>query len=95
MFTWFQIEKSYIVSELCENRFVEDSDCGGHCVLAKKIDDVQPQKGIVIELKLLSFILESHPVSFNQQIISTAICDRDYSFYTSPDLSGLLKPPIS
>ena len=55
IYTWFQLEQVYIASELCENRFVEESDCGGHCVLEKKINDVEQKSATLLEFKLLSF----------------------------------------
>lgn len=54
---WFQIQNDYIVKELCEEREVVNSDCAGHCVLQKKMEDTQPDPVIEVESKVLVFLV--------------------------------------
>ena len=56
---WFELEQDYIAKELCVEKDVEDSDCAGHCVLTKKVNDSKPVTNMVLDSKLLEFVLPS------------------------------------
>ena len=91
---WFQIENSYIVAELCENRFVEDSDCQGHCVLNKKLNDVNTDAQVVVECKLLTFVFSE--ASNEQPSLKPQIkwLNSGEKWNKQPFVTSLLKPPI-
>ncbi|MFT5511876.1 MAG: hypothetical protein ACI8SE_000270 [Bacteroidia bacterium] len=95
IYTWFQVEQNYIAAELCENRFVPDSECGGHCVLEKKIKDVNQQNQYTVEFKLLSFILCDHPkkdfTNNNHVKDYPSIQDKLSSEHTN----SIFRPPIT
>ena len=94
IYTWFQLEQAYIASELCENRFVPESDCEGHCVLEKKINDVESQKGVIVEFKLLSFLgVLSNGVVVEKTNVTTLFVKppADFSYLFT---STVFKPPI-
>ncbi len=61
---WFEVEQDYIAQELCQEKDIEDSDCEGHCVLTKKVNDSKPVTQIVLDSKLLEFLL---PTTFTKQ----------------------------
>jgi hypothetical protein len=56
---WFNLDNDYIVSELCENRFNETSNCKGHCVLEKTVNDAQPVQAVSLEFKLIDGVFNS------------------------------------
>lgn len=41
VFTWFVANQPYIAEYICENRDSPELQCGGQCVLMKKLKDLQ------------------------------------------------------
>lgn len=56
---WFELEQDYIAQELCQEKDVVDSDCAGHCVLTKTVNDSKPVTSVVLESKPLLFLIPS------------------------------------
>ncbi|MBR9917527.1 hypothetical protein GYB29_07565 [bacterium] len=59
---WYQVEYNTIVTELCINKDVAESNCHGCCVLNDNLQSQSPQQdvpGTVPNFKLLSFIFPS------------------------------------
>lgn len=40
----FELNKSYIIQNLCENRFKPELNCNGQCYLAKQLNKVAEEK---------------------------------------------------
>ena len=94
IYAWFQVEQAYIASELCENRFVPESDCEGHCVLEKKINDVESQKALLIEFKLLSFLTTQSNDIVVDVMEATALQTKPNNFFNYLFTSSIFRPPI-
>lgn len=95
IYTWFQIDQAYIASELCENRFIPESDCGGHCVLEKKINAVETKKGVIVEFKLLSFLCVQSNEVLMENIGSTSLLCKPTGSFDYQYASAIFRPPIA
>ncbi|WP_237717920.1 hypothetical protein [Pontibacter sp. BAB1700] len=94
----YQLNKTYIASELCENRFIPGSECNGKCHLRKELEkdterEQQSQRQQHSVIDLIAFNAELLPVA-------PAIAPEETSghslyqavAYTSPDFS-IFHPP--
>lgn len=89
---WFKLDNAYIVSELCENRFEELSDCHGHCVLEKTVNDAQPIQAISLEFKQLEGVFGN---SGNKLFLPSKACHFGaLTFHVFEDfIPGIFQPP--
>ncbi len=94
----YQLNKAYIASELCENRFIPDSDCQGKCHLRKELKkdserEKQSQRQQQSVIDMIVHKVEPLP-------LATAIPLKDTGghplyragVYTAPDFS-IFHPP--
>ena len=65
IFIWYQINKSAIIQELCENKDTPMMHCDGKCVLAKKIKAAEGKRDTAPVV----------PASLLQEIDPTTISD--------------------
>ncbi len=60
----FELNKTYIAKNLCENRFKPELQCGGKCYLMKKLAEKQKQEKETQKERSESFSF----VSYNQEL---------------------------
>lgn len=90
---FFELNKSYIIKNLCENRARPELKCGGKCFLMKKLAEKQKQQqensAEKVEVSVSALFVEILP-SFH---FKTIISEKDNSF-TSKNLSFLFQECI-
>ncbi|WP_299701473.1 hypothetical protein [uncultured Pontibacter sp.] len=94
----YQLNKAYVASELCENRFIPDSDCQGKCHLRKELKkdserEKQSQRQQQSTIDMIAFNAELLPVATavpQSETIGHSLYRA--GLYTTPDFS-IFHPP--
>lgn len=97
VYAGFELNKEYIVTQLCENRDKPQLHCDGHCYFMKKIKQVQEkekgnerqtQKSLFQEV----FVKSSNSIKFFSQVVNTVITP--YQLLKSTSFPGaVFQPP--
>jgi GMP synthase PP-ATPase subunit len=96
VYTGFELNKKYIVTQLCENRNKPLLHCDGHCYFMKKIKQVQEkekgserqtQKSLFQEV----FVKSSNSIKFFSQVVNTVFTP--YQLLKSTPSTGIVFQP--
>ncbi len=74
---WYEVNQSYIASELCEQKEVMDNNCEGHCQLSKKLqltENTSEDNGkplISQQFELITFVLPLD-ASVDETLVATS-----------------------
>lgn len=92
---WFHLNKSYIVSVLCENRAKPEKKCAGNCVLSKKSKQETKEKSLTVQWVEIApcFISTSQVNIYTTSIISSYKMFEESAYIFTPDHS-IFRPPL-
>ena len=97
-YSLFKINQSYIASNLCEQKNIEDNTCCGSCYIEKEInkeDDKTNSKFVFNEVKVESAII-NYSFTYFEPIISKIFFADSYKFnYTFNFTNYIFHPPIA
>ncbi|PCJ67222.1 MAG: hypothetical protein COA58_02580 [Bacteroidetes bacterium] len=96
---WYEVNQTYIASELCEQKEVLDNKCLGNCQLSQKLqltdqsNEENPSK-VNVQIEVLNFVLPSEEVS-NEYLLTIS---GDYRITLTigdeiPFVSKVFRPP--
>lgn len=101
---WYEVNKSYVAKELCQNRNMPEKKCAGKCYLKKQLHkiDNEENKGQKIPVKkhnteLPEFVVLNIPLQFhlfqdNNSISQYAVYINNYIYKVT---SAIFHPPQS
>lgn len=99
----YQLNKDYIVKELCENKDIVASCCEGSCYLDKKLKEAQDQEGTTPALRAelqTEYLPKSTDALIQHRAVPTHIVEKhllpSYRFAVKTcDPKPDLKPPMA
>ena len=96
VFAFYELDRDYVVEQLCINKDNPDSDCHGKCFLMKQTNEKEAEGVLIRILKNidLDLFLNSQPTYTFLQFKYTNY-KIDTSLYLSKDfVTKIIKPPI-
>jgi hypothetical protein len=96
----FNIYRSYIARNLCENRFRPQMHCNGKCVLMKKMAAEENQSAPAGNIKLSweTFLFIDNHIEYtgkNSHSIGNLAGSRRCYFLSTPFVPGVFRPPLA
>ena len=102
VFTWFEINKSFIVKELCIQKDAKENACNGNCQLSKRLSVTKAESesnkspSLAIDLKMLTFLVADLDSMSNSIVASSSPGYKPIiNAVQAAHLQRLIKPPIN
>ena len=96
---WYEVNQSYIASELCEQKEVMDNNCEGHCQLSKKLqltENTSEDNGkplISLQFELITFVLPQDASVDESLVASSSEFTEMWTLGTERDYIGVIDHP--